>query len=1117
MLNLGVQTGIVSSYESMGKEDWRCCLQAGTLEMNFINDGAHDTMTWVFKHWRDGICGLLIGVSVFCLTWCYLGTVSRQFYYPNHALMSMIYPAVFFAAGHGMGTTDIEQFPGLPEFIYGKSNHFDVQSLPERVELVPLRSPLALSHLYYLYAIGWTWRIFGVSESALQGYSAFLRAISALLLFFLCRFALSRKAAVFAVVLVSTSPAMLYAGITLRDFGKMPFILAVLLVLVAFFVRVITVRKLLFLSGLLGIIFGVGVGFRQDLLILLPLAVFVIVFLIRLQVKRQILYRVGAAGLLFLVFLPISRPLFQGVALEGGQTSVHTILSGMSKVVEADLQFGGDYTLLPQSYSAEAVNYAVLNTFARRSGVQDSMVNPNSAEYQRFMGDESVNVLVDPYFFFNGTAYAEAGQAYLKDLLYVFPADFVARAWRAVAAAFTVPAYYHKAAAGRDSERPAWVRALFYGHGLLARHVAHFGLVYVGAALLMLAAVQFRAALFFTALFLWLFGYPSLQFEYRHLFHLAFVPIVAGTFVFEQAGGRLLKMMRKKAPLLPPHLSQNVLRMTALAGLVALIFLGPLLVLRIWQFRQVHSLAERLTQAPRESVAVSAEIQGETIQVRPRETLPGLTNASHLPPGETAWAYVAIVFDTHGYDIPVTIHYDDTRILNNFTQSITLRGICDDFYGTSVFYFPIYETDTTYSMGMASDLLRTFPHIAEALGDSRPLPQQDWWRRSRFIGISFPELFSAVFNGLYVVKEINDVSLLPLIQIPKDRAFLRTCKTGPWETCIREQFGKQAGESACSGGDPLDNSIWELDEALLYHPPSPLFSRPLFCLDQAERYVSSWRVRVSSMPVSSYAALDLANAGTQWLHEERLEEAVQAYQAACKFAPENALYPVRLGQVLEKSGSSRAAMASYCRALEITPMLPDTLERLEGLFLSEDAPEQYLQFLRGVFEKYPENWLIGMRLGSQLEAEGTFEEATQVYETLITFHSAHPDLQLALARCYMHIQRFEDAFQLIKMAMEEHASHQALGISHFDALGQLLLDQSNYEAAGKVFQHLTEVDEANPTWLVYLGDTQRAEGREEGAVRSYQSALTLMSEEQAPLRELVESRLESCSLPEAKE
>ena len=1074
-------------------------------------------MTWNPKHTCDLVCSMVMGLFVFGLTWCYLDTVSRPFDYTNHAQMSMIYPAVFFAAGHGMGTTDIEKYPGLPEFIYGESSSFDSDSLPSRIDLMPLQSPLALSHLYYLYALGWTWRLFGISEDALQIYSAFMRAISAMLLFFLFRFGLSRKAAVFAVLLVGTSPAMLYAGITLRDFGKTPFLLAILLVTVVLFMRVISTRKLLFLSGLLGLLFGVGAGFRQDVLILLPPTVFVIVFLTRLNGRRQIAYRIGAAALLFLVFLPVSRPLFRGVALEGGQTSVHTVLSGMSKTVEAGLQFEGDYALLPQSFSAEAVNYAVLNTFARRSGVSGSMVNPNSAEYQRFMGNKNVHLLVDPYFFFNGAAYAEAGQRYLHEIVYMFPADFVARAWRSVAAAFSVPAYYHDAAAVRDSERPAWVQALFYGQGLLARHMAWFGLVYVVAALLTLAAVQFRPALFFTALFLWIFGYPSLQFEQRHLFHLVFVPIGAATLVFEQGGIQLLKIIRRDAPLFPPHLLQHVLRMAALAGLVAALFLGPLLALRMWQYRQVHALAERLTQAPREPVAVDAEITEGTTHVYPRETLPGLSDASNLPPGETAWEYVALVFHTHGYDIPITIHYDDTRILNNFTQTVTLRGICDDSSGQSVLYFPIYETDATYSMDMASDLLRTFPNIAEAADDSRPLPQQDWWRRSRFTGVSFPEPFSAVFNGLYVVRDIDDVSLLPLMQIPEDQAYLRTCKTGPWEMWLRNQFSRLADNNACRERGMIDNSLWEVDEALLYHPPSPLLSSPLYGLDQAERYVSSWQERLSHLPISGYAALDLANAGTHWLNGGRLEESVYAYRAACRFAPENALYPVRLGQLLEKTGNTEEALFFYGRALEINPGLPDTLERLDSLFLAEDAPEQRRLFLGRVFEKHPDNWLIGMRLGDLLEADGAFEEAARIYATLITFHAGHPDIQLALARCYMRIQRPEDAFRLIEITMKAHASHKALGIWHFDALGEVLLGQGDYEAAGKVFQRLIETDPANPAWLLHLGDAHRGMGHEEEALRSYQSALDLIPDGHAPLRALVESRMEPGALPGAEE
>jgi len=75
-------------------------------------------------------------------------------------------PAMF-AAGHGMRNIDLHQFPELQAFYRIETSRFDTSLIPDDYEGYPLSGSYSYMHYYLLYAIGWAWRLFGISFSAL--------------------------------------------------------------------------------------------------------------------------------------------------------------------------------------------------------------------------------------------------------------------------------------------------------------------------------------------------------------------------------------------------------------------------------------------------------------------------------------------------------------------------------------------------------------------------------------------------------------------------------------------------------------------------------------------------------------------------------------------------------------------------------------------------------------------------------------------------------------------------------------------------------------------------------------------------------------------------------------
>lgn len=1049
-----------------------------------------------------------------CLTFAKTDSVPLDT--PYQATFSHIYPAIFFACGHGLVTTDVEKIPGLSEFIYRETDLFDTSVLPAVFPEKKLSAPAATTHLYYLYAIGWIWWLLGVSVDAVVKYTIVLRVLCAVIIFGILRLGLSRIAALTTVLIIFTSPAMLNMDISPRDMGKAPFILGFLLLSAWMALRSHPPKTILLLSSALGLLLGIGFGFRQDILVCMPLAFFVSCFLARVNSSRAVTWRFAGTILMSAFFLALSWPIFKASALEGNQqTSVHTFLVGMSENVESNLLAQNQsYNLLPDSFSGEAISYAIVNTYARRMGNRESMINPCCAEYERFMGDKNAHLLMDPYFFYNGKAYAETGRLLMRDLFLYFPADFVIRAWCSVQKLFNTNRYYASVLAKSREPRPPWIRCLLSAQTLFADHIASFGLVYLVLALTVLAAFQFRKALIFTLFFLWFAGYPSLQFEYRHSFYLVFIPVMALAVCIEHLLRWLIAMHKHGVRCSCQHIPGKAIRACLFIILVLSAYAIPLWGLRIFQSYQLNHLADLFNKAPKESVPLISENREAEIFLSPDGPLPGLLKSDSLPPGETAWDYIALSFDTHGYDIPITIHYDENRLLNNFTQTITVRGFDDAQSGRVTLYCPIYEVDTTYSMDMLKEFLRTFPTIAAEVDDSRPLAEQQWWRRSKFMGISFPSEYLGLFVGFHRVDDIESAHLLPIMQVPEDRRCMQTYKTAPWEDRLKAFCKTYFPKTPTVQGPSIRNECWNLDEKLIYHPSSKVFSRLLLSTRSVDTYISEWRARVTSLPMlKRTAAMDLANAATFWLNQNNCTEALDACNAACEFDPDDPLYHVRTGQLQELCGDSGEALKHYIQALFLQPLLPDTAARTDILFKVQGNRVGQRNFWREVFERYPDSWFAGMRSGALYEEDGMFSEAAAAYDKVYTNQPDHPDTRLALARCLGRSGNPIRALKLLQELSREHPDYLKLVILHTESLGEYFSAQNDYPSARTAYLNLTSLEPENPMWWLRLGDAQMKCSQSREGEDSYRKAMALAQNSNSPVQTEIQERLTAITSP----
>lgn len=1061
---------------------------------------------------NDTLIYILIAIVVLLVNHLCSVTDAKPFNTPYAALLPFTCPSIFWAAGQGLVTTDIEKIPDLVAFIYREKETFDINLIPKDCNWESISSTAVLTHRYYMYFIGIIIWIFGVSIASLIKAAIIIRLVSSLLLYCILRKGLSRASAMIITLLVCTSPAMITLDMTPRDMSKVPFIYAIVCIIVHLFLKKITLKQYLAFSGILGVLLGVGYGFRPDLIICLPPALFSLIFTPRDYSRVLFRNRIVAVVLMVTTMFPFVWPIFKAAAREGNQqTSAHTFLVGMSPGIEKKMNFGeASYNVFPFSFSGEAAVYSVVNTYARRTGNMESMVNVHCSEYQRFLGNRNAELLLDPYFFYNGPVYAQVGRIVLRDLISIFPADFVARAWCGVATAFQGPLYYSSALLQTGDTCPLWKKWLLELHNVLSILISKYGLIIVTSSLVFLAGANLRLAVFFTGLFLWFFGYPSVQFEYRHSFFLIFVPFWAVGLGVEQFARFVYNALKSSSKVGRGRITSFFRNIFVFVASMIFIYIFPLVLLRTWQSYQLNQYINTLCNAQFRPIKGVIELNGDNLRLIPSETLQGLQKSSELPPGETAWEYVALVFDTHGYDVPVHILYDEKRFLNDFSQTVLIQGVSNGTPGRVTLFFPIYELDTTYSLDMLPEFLRTFPALAERINDDRPIYEQDWWRRGKFLGISFPEMYLPLFRGFFTVRNIEDVQLLPIIQVPDDRQFLHPYKTGPWERRIRSWLSDRFLSKQPLSVSPLNNDCWELDESLVYHVPSPIFTRPLMEEKGADDYIDKWLNYVEYLPeLASAAALDLATIGTVWRNEGRITDAISVYQAARQLMPNQALYPVRLGQLLELLGDKDNALLQYMHALELQDLLPQTAERADRLFVERGNLHRQREFWRMVFEKHPNSWFVGMRLGGLLEQAGEYHNAAEVYDHVHKVFPEHPDTRLALARCLGMIGDHKESIHLIEEILKTHGDYLDLAISHLELISHHLSEQGNHEAAIEVLLVLTPLKPEDSSVLIWLGDEQYRGGFLTAASESYQKALALIEPSDMSRITVIQEKLKS--------
>jgi hypothetical protein len=630
--------------------------------------------------------------------------------------------AVMIAEGRGFIYPVIDAHPALTEFERRERYSIARGEVPEDIELW---TPEVFrgTHRYLLYAVGYTWMLFGTNWGAARLLLAFFFAVSTILAYMGFRLFLGRFFSAAGALLFALSPPVISALPYLRDFSKTPWIFGGLLILGLLLRRHLTRRQLMIYAALLGLTAGIGFGYRQDLLIVPPAALIALLFFVRGDASVSIRWRILAAVLFLMVFYVPARPVFRATE-EAGSLFFHNIINGLGTPHE-------------EYMGLDAPSYETVYT------VNDNYSHALRTTYVR-------RVLEDKRLIYNeGHDAAWAGKQFVKAAAAYFPADFLTRGLGTIR--FLIGRAADATTAFADPESVFLNRQhVFYGP--LAAHLQQFGVVYAAFSLILISFRDLRLA---WALFFGLFyfcGYPALQLQMRHCFHLVIFGIGFFLFFWSRAGrgaAALIDTERRTHYLAkrrqPETAFRPVLKRLALFALPALaLIVIPLFAARLYQYIAVGRLLEAYYAAEKTPLGY---------EKRPCERLDleGWTviDTAPLPRPEIetrdAWEwraqehYIALAFEGDVSGRPIHIWYETETSSNDFSGIVNI-GPASEVPGKLTYYFfPVFE-----------------------------FPVSRWLGVSHFEGVFLPPDLTARLAGVYRVTDLENLPLLLNLTLPPD-------------------------------------------------------------------------------------------------------------------------------------------------------------------------------------------------------------------------------------------------------------------------------------------------------------------------------------------------------------
>lgn len=495
--------------------------------------------------------------------------------------------AVMEACGFGYVNPDVSTRPALAAFLKRQADAVSCHEV-QSVATVPI-SPMQRAFRYLMMTVGETWRVRGqVAWSALTPLYGTLYGLTVVLAFAIFRQGMGRSLAALAASALIVSTLHLHNLPHLRDYAKAPFVLALVLVAIRLVRTEVRLRRTLILAAIGGVTTGIGIGFRNDLLVAIPAMVAVFAVFLPLGWRERLGLRAGAIAIYLLAVYVAMWPMRSVYQTGGGSSSQHLVLLGLTPAFSADLGVDNSHLYAIGFEYRDELALAMIGNYADRRLGQHRFLPMYGVDYDR------------------------SATGLLREIAATFPADLLARFYASAIRITQLPHSTTTAALVVPDFLPSDTQGMWLRKTEALRVV---GLVWpwpLVVSLAVLSVWNLRVGVFAGLFVLYVSGYPALQFQERHFFHLEFIGWWALGFCL-MLTGRLLRgviQSESRAKWLEsarPSVGwrRAVKLAIALWLVLAVAIVGPLWLLRRYQADHVRALLATIHSAPRTTLELA--------------------------------------------------------------------------------------------------------------------------------------------------------------------------------------------------------------------------------------------------------------------------------------------------------------------------------------------------------------------------------------------------------------------------------------------------------------------------------------------------------------------------------
>lgn len=164
--------------------------------------------------------------------------------------------------------------------------------------------------------------------------------------------------------------------------------------------------------------------------------------------------------------------------------------------------------------------------------------------------------------------------------------------------------------------------------------------------------------------------------------------------------------------------------------------------------------------------------------------------------------------------------------------------------------------------------------------------------------------------------------------------------------------------------------------------------------------------------------------GNSLLNQGKFREAIEQFQLAIKFNPDDEDLYYNLGFAQSRIGETNAAKRSYQKALDIYPDYVEAHNNLGNILVAEGKFDEAIDHFQKALAQDDKNASTHNNLGTAFARRNKLAASLAHFETATQLQPDYPEAQFNLANAYLFLGRIDDAIDQYNKLLQLHPDFQ---------------------------------------------------------------------------------------------